>query len=910
MPPAHATIAAIAALLISVAVRADPAPFDLAGPTIKIRVTRGTDTVSIARIPNLAPDDRVWIKAVFADDQGAHYILVAAFLRGSTEPPPAAWFSRCNTWAGKCARDGLTVTVPKEARQFLIFLAPETGGDFKTLVNAVRGRPGTFVRTSQELNQAALEHARLEAYLEAVRKLGAADPAGLKEAAPLLSRSLAIKVDEKCLDRIPVLQAPCLMQGRDSLIMADGHSASIAQELTSGPASDLAMQASNAPQLKSGYFGPFIGSLLDIARLFDGLHTAHYQYIPALASAEGEDLRLALNAAPSFHDPKSVLVVALPAVETPQLPPLRAVDPTEVYCICKEPLILPMEGAPLVFATGYARGMTLRFAANDGRIVELPARADAAHGGLAIDTSSVRDLVLHGRTRATLRGQWGFDAYDGPSVDVASAGDRDWRLAAGDELALVVGRQNTVRLLAGSAQCVQEIALQDSTGRHLQVEWKRMKPDEVDLNLSLQDATPGDLTLLVRHYGAQQSQQLALHAYAESGHVDSFALHAGDKRGILRGTRLDEIDKLSVSGVEFVPETLASSAGRDELSVLASTMPRANGFRAGEAVRADVTLKDGRTLSVETTIGAPRPSAILIGKSTQLSPSDSGGAQIRLTNDDELPQDAILTFALRAQSPASFALNEEIEIAMVNGESSTVLDFAHGAMRLQNGQVAVASLDPAKTLGSSAFGPLRFRRVIKGVAGDWQPLATLVRLPQVKTLRCVDAEPTCTLSGINLFLLDSVSADSQFEHPTSVPDGFTAETLPVPRPAERRLYVKLRDDPSVISVLSMKDQAAPARVDGRTPDPTTAGQAPSAQSPEAARATAVSAASDAEVPSAAWESSGTSSTPQRANTTESSPLPSFSELKRRGPAAPLSEPIGSGIACHQQETPPECASLK
>jgi len=44
-------------------------------------------------------------------------------------------------------RDDLTV--PKDAQQLLVFLAPETGGDFNTLVNAVRGRPGAFVRTSR-----------------------------------------------------------------------------------------------------------------------------------------------------------------------------------------------------------------------------------------------------------------------------------------------------------------------------------------------------------------------------------------------------------------------------------------------------------------------------------------------------------------------------------------------------------------------------------------------------------------------------------------------------------------------------------------------------------------------------------------------------------------------------------------
>ena len=192
---------------------------------------------------------------------------------------------RCETWTGKCAREGMTLNVPKDAQQLLVFLAPETGGDFKTLMNAVRGRPGAFVRTSQDLNQATLDRSRLEGYLAAIRNLADRDPARLKEAAPLLARSLAIKVDEKCLDKMASMQASCLVQGRESLILNDGHSASLAQTLTSGPASDLAMAAASTTQLKSGLYGPYIGSIFDIARIFDSFHTAQYQYIPALASA-------------------------------------------------------------------------------------------------------------------------------------------------------------------------------------------------------------------------------------------------------------------------------------------------------------------------------------------------------------------------------------------------------------------------------------------------------------------------------------------------------------------------------------------------------------------------------------------------------------------------------------------------
>src|SRR5271170_3264924 len=360
----------ILAIVGAAVAHAEPAPFDLAGPTLDVKITRGAKTLAASAVPNLAAGDRVWIKADLPATQSAHYLMVAAFLSGSTNPPPESWFFPCKTWTGKCGQAGLTVTVPQDAQQVLVFLAPETGGDFKTLVSAVRGRPGAFVRTSQDLNQATLDRSRLERYLEAVHGLNGDDPAKLRAAAPLLARSLAIKVDEKCLDKIPELQAPCLMQGQESLILNDGHSTSIVEALTSGPGSDLAMEASYTPQLSYGYYSPYIASVFDIARILDSFHTAQYQYIPALVSPRGDKLALTLNTAPSFHSPQSVLVVALPAVEAAQLPPLHAVNPKEIYCAGKGALVLPVDGAPLVFSTGFAHDVTLSLTAKDGSSID------------------------------------------------------------------------------------------------------------------------------------------------------------------------------------------------------------------------------------------------------------------------------------------------------------------------------------------------------------------------------------------------------------------------------------------------------------------------------------------------------------------------------------------------------------
>jgi hypothetical protein len=800
-------LTALAALLASSAALPAPAPagvapFDLAGPNLQVTVGRGQDTLPIAEVPNLAVGDHLWVRADLPATEAEHYLLVIGFLRGATNPPPRDWFHACQTWKHGCAQDGLKLTVPEGAGQVLVFLAPQSSGDLKTLIGAVQGRPGAFVRTSQDLNQATLDSSRLDTYLRAVHALDENAPGKLKEAAPLLGRSLAIKVKASCLDRIPELQASCLMQGQDALILNDGHSTSIVEALTSGPASDLAMEASYTPQLSYGYYSPYIASVLDIARIFGSFTTAHYQYIPALATQRGEVLALTLNTPPSFHDPKSVLVTALPAIEAPQPPPLHAVDAKEIYCARKSSLVLPVEGAPLVFSTGYAHDLHLSLTGSDGKTFELPAKADAEQGGFVVDTSGVGAASLGNIVHGELKGQWGFESFDGPPFQLVNTHTESWQLAA-DESAAIVGREDTIHLQANSVSCIDRIMVRDPAGKELEAEWKAVRPNEVEVKLPLQAAQPGQLTLLVKQYGASPPQPVPLQAFAEAAHLDSFTLHAGDSQGVLTGSRLDEVAGLAVAAVAFVPGALASSQGVDQLTMVAQQPAEAAALKPGNAGLAKVRLKDGRVLDLEALIASPRPSVLLIGKSVQPSPSDTG-SHIQLANDEELPQRARLTFSVRAQSPAAFGRDEMLEIATADGSYSTTLSLANGGITLENRSVAIASFDPAQAFGPSAFGPLQFRVVNGGVTGDWQPLATLVRLPKLRELVCpATPELACKLSGSSLFLVDSISTDAAFAHPVQVPDGFPGYALPVPHPKDGQLFVKLRDDPGIVNLASV-----------------------------------------------------------------------------------------------------------
>ena len=790
-------------LVAATAAHAGAAPFDLAGPNLDVDVTRGTETLAISQVPNLLAGDKLRINAEFPKTQSAHYLLVVAFLSGSTNPPPADWFTQCKTWTRRCARKGLTVTVPPDAEQVLVFLAPQTTGDFKTLVGAVRGRPGAFVRTAQDLNQATLDRSRLDKYLMTIRALNDADPTRLRSVAPLLARSLAIIVDPKCLDRLPDLQAPCLMAGQESLILQDGHSTSIVEALTSGPASDLAMQASYTPQLSYGYYSPYIASVLDIARIFDSFRTAQYQYIPALGTQQGDHLALTLNTPPSFYNPKSVLVAALPAVEGAQLPPLHAVDPKEIYCARKSSLVLPVEGAPLVFSTGYAHDMKLVLTGKNGKSLDLPARADATSGGFVIDTAALNAASLGDSVGGQLHGYWGFDPYAGPAFQLVNARAQAWHLASDDANALIVGRSDTVHLRAASVSCIDRIMLQDPRGKDLKVDWKAEKPGEVTLKLPLQDTVPGAVTLLVREYGSKDPQPVRLQAFSAVGRFDGFTLHAGDAVGVLRGSRLDEVAGLTIAGQQFAPKDWSSGKGGEKLTLAALNPQAAGTIAPARNAVAKISLKDGRTVTLASAVLRSRPRVALIATSVQPTIADLE-SNVKLTGSGELPPDAVLVFSVRALSHDRFDRDSGIEVGTVDGTYMTNLNVDNGGLTLETSRVGVANFSPVKAFGPAAFGPLQFRIASGGVTGDWQPLATIVRLPMLRTLECpATNDLACKLSGANLFLVDAIAADAKFRSPVVVPDGFPGNLLPVPHPQGGALYLKLRDDPGVVDRASL-----------------------------------------------------------------------------------------------------------
>jgi hypothetical protein len=324
------------------------------------------------------------------------------------------------------------------------------------------------------------------------------------------------------------------------------------------------------------------------------------------------------------------------------------------------------------------------------------------------------------------------------------------------------------------------------------------------VTLPLKTAQPGPFTVQVQPFGGAPPESVSLRAYAQAGHLDTFALHSGDVTGVLTGARLDEVARLTMDKVIFAPGSLTTSNGVDALDLAAPDKDVVAQLKAGDTVTAKVALKDGRTLDLDVKMEPPRPDAILIGVDARPAQAPSDNA-IALADADEVPAGSTLVFSIRAQTPAAFQGNEKVEVAPADGVGGAVLTFSSGLV-LQDAQVALATLDTSKAFTASTFGPLRFRVIEDGVAGDWRPLATLVRLPVISKLRCpAGPDPSCQLTGADLFLIDSLSTDPNFAHATEVPEGFTGDILRVPHPVSGRLYVKLRDDPTPVNLAVLSD---------------------------------------------------------------------------------------------------------
>ena len=870
------------------ALRADNARFDLAGPKIDVRVTRGGTTLPIAEVPNLQEGDKLRIKADLPATQSNHLLLVVAFLRGTTNEPPDNWFTEIDTWEKKTL-EGTTITVPEGAEQALMFVAPETGGDFKTLRSAVKGKPGLFIRSDADLNEASFEQQRIERYLAAMKTVSSDDPKVIQDRSAKLAGTLALKPNADCFKQSVDQQVNCLTQSSAPLLLDDGHGQGIAAALSTGPSSDFINAASYTQPVGGGVYSAYVGAVVDLVHLTSSLRTAQYQYIPAISFPQGSTLNLKLNAPPSFHNPKSVIVIGLPAIQKASPPPLRPHDPNQIACLLQPKMTLPLEGAPLVFSTSFAHDLVLHLN-RTGAVTDLPLVPDAFEGGLVVAKEGGRE-PLHDAAPAaagtpvapgtspapapakpdvkvgtatdltitgTVHGFWGFDPFDGPSLTVQQVDGKNWKVVSDTQL--LAGQDNHLVLQGEGTACVQHIALTNNKDKDVDVNFKpaggeggkEAAKDSLALEVSLKQVQPGGYSLAIQQFGDANKSNVPLTAYTGDIHLAGVKIHAGDTTAVLTGDHVSDVVSAQIGDQTFTP----ARDGNDDSSV---HLEAKNAASPADGSEATVKLKDGRTMKVKVSAEAARPGLNLVSMK-DIPAAGNSALPVTLGAKNDIPLEGKLTFVV--QTKDAFPRAQTIEVATVDGAVHTALSLAANNLVLQDEHTAIATLEPVKAFGQSAFGKLQMRPVAAdGTPGDWTPLGTLVRTPQITAIHCTTADaPACTVEGNNLFLVQRFGAERDFAKGADVPTGFADNTLQVPTPADgATVYLKLRDDPDTVASVTL-----PTPLPKAVPAP-----APAAQS--AAPAPNAEPASSPSQPAAVAPAAPVASVPEKPANVTSSP---------------------------------------
>jgi hypothetical protein len=469
--------------------------------------------------------------------------------------------------------------------------------------------------------------------------------------------------------------------------------------------------------------------------------------------------------------------------------------------------------------------------------VDLPVKAEPAEGGFApVDPVPA---LPGGELTAVLHGKWGFNDWEGPHFHLHSPQPGKWTLAAGDQSALVVGREDSLHLQDDSSVCVDRVEEKPESGEEKKLVWKSAKPDSLEVAVPLKDAKPGPVTVEVYQFGLKTPDKLPLKAYAEAASLDRLTLSAGDHQALLCGNRLDEVATAELEGIALKPSKLKRVEDFDHLEM--TTEGSTAGLEPGKSYEAKVQLQDGRQLKVPVTVGAPRPQIALLNKGVQEEAS-AAPSPVRLGSPDDLPLDGRLVFFLKSRVPADFPRNEKVEVGAVDGSFETILSLTDGSLMLEDSKTAMGSVDPLARFGASAFGPIEVRAMsADGVTGDWLPLGTLVRVPGFKELRCPRAmAKPCTLTGTNLFLASDIGPTPNLDNAIDVPPDFTGTQLSLPHPTNGTLYLKLRDDPATVQTLTLPVTPANPANQASAP-PAAIPAAPAAVQPAAAPAAAPAA---------------------------------------------------------------------
>lgn len=788
----------LVALMLCTGMRAlaDDQRFDLRGPTVLLSVTRSGVTLPIAEVPNLLPNDHLRVKANLPATQSNRLLLVVAFLRSTTNEPPDDWFTRIETWTPQ-GQHTTDIAVPVGAQRAVIFLAPAHSGDFDTLRSVVKKNPGVFSHAADSLFKVSLQQQRIERYLAGMQAVAQEEDKVIAARSAKLASALVLKPNADCFKQPVDDQVDCLTQTSAPMLLDSGSEQTISAAISTGASSDFINEAS---QNDGGVYSAYVGTVIDLVHLLGLLHTAQYRYIPAITLPQDASLNTRLNTAPSFGNPMSVIVVALPPIQASRLPDLHLATPRQAFCLRNPEMVLPLRGSTSFYSTEFAHDLYLDFGGKT-----LPITPDVLAGGLIRDLSRqvngvapITDSADAPFLRARLRGRWGFDEFDGPELLFQRSEGIGWKIMNGPFLA---GQTSPQQLNADATACLHNVFLRQPDGTASEIPFTMSDDGSINLSIPAQDRAAGKYLLQLSQYGSVAPIALPFTERAnEGGNVELASLSTDGKNVLITGKKLDEIAMVSTSAGK-----LAAASPVTQNDAIFSLPPK---WTVSVGDNLLVTYLDGRTQNIS--LVAEDATATLHVLSLQPSVENPPGElAIELLTAGAIPLHSTLHFMV--SSGGVVAPTDQIEIATVNGEANAVLSFQSpdASLMLEDAHTIVGRIDLDRKLGESAFGALHIRMIrANGEKGQWIEFGTLVRRPHLSSVHC-DAK-TCALHGSEIFLLQEIGDTQDLQDAVKIPRTAVADdfSFTVDKARVKTLYCSLRDNPTITAAIPLKEVAS------------------------------------------------------------------------------------------------------
>jgi hypothetical protein len=527
--------------------------FDIAGPSVIVKVARNGEVLPAAMVPYLVPGDTIEIsfpKGIQFSRAPRWHLVVAEMYDDAVQQAPTFPVKDADLSA---ARPGTVWTVRYNGNATpVIFLIPEDGSRYGHGIPEARAAIGDLanrallLRTATISANAEAKASTLESFLGS---LSAIQPNQYSDARARITAAT------ESLFGYDLANEGCF----DPSVAQSTQYACAAQAITSGyentPKPNVVAAMGSELSVNTATYGMLIGALYQL--LAKRRVIAHYIFVPGVIKPGSASSAVYVDQQPEYDataaKPSTVVYFEVGSKATSPATPAYGPAPALASCLNGPTLhvAMPFSGLPIYFRS---HRMLIR---TPSQTFDVPATYDALSGYRASLTPG-QVAALSGGGSVTVSSLWGFDDFDAPSVDVVEAHPAQWQLRQKAGTVDVVSGEKSATLTftdgtAGMGSCVQSVTVTDGLGHAIPVTNLERTKDAIVATLDASNAHGAAGSAVVTEMGDITGAPLAFSIYPAMPSITRAIAYLPKGTLVLQGTGLKYIDTVTLehTGITF-----------------------------------------------------------------------------------------------------------------------------------------------------------------------------------------------------------------------------------------------------------------------------------------------------------------------------------------------------------------------